>query len=166
MVTKQEIKQAITDGFSIEGWEYGTAPAETHKYIDVFKKKYSREPSITVTITVTEDDNNDGKPIRLYVCIKFNQEFNWKNAQEFQKWLFKGFNNAHPVQDGIPEQFNREWRNLPKNARKSGLVIHEILKESDWMQWTTKTLNDNVSILRDCCKGLCKWADAYVATLQ
>ena len=165
MVTKQEIKQAITDGFSIKGWQYGTDPAKTHKYIDVFQKTYSRKPSIKVTVTVTEDDNNVGKSIRLYVCIKFAQKFKWKNAQEFQKWLFEGFNNAHPVPDGIPEQFIRDWRDLPNNARQSGLVIHEILKESDWMQWTTNTLNDNVSILRDCCKGLCKWADAYVATL-
>ena len=37
-MTKEEIKQAITDGFSIPGWQHGTRPAEGHKYIDVFEK--------------------------------------------------------------------------------------------------------------------------------
>ena len=162
---KLEIKQAITNNFSIDGWQHGTTGA--HNYIDVFKKTYyrQRQPSINVTVTVAEDDNNDGRSIRLYVCIRFAQQFEWANAQEFQNWLFEGFENAHQDPDGIPERFNREWRDLPGNARQSGLVIHEILQDSDWEQWTAETLNDNVAILRDCCTGLCAWADAYVATL-
>ena len=158
MVTNQQIRQAITMGFEIDGWQQSDSNG-AHNYLDVFEKAYNDKPSIEkVTVTVAEDDNQDGRSIRFYVCMKFATAFpspNWMS--EF--WV------ARPQPDGIPgpQQVRVEQRELQRNAKKSGNAVHAILEDSDWEQLTSQTLN--VETLRNCCKGLCKWADAYVATL-
>jgi len=162
MVTKQQIRQAITNGFAIgNGWTQSTSNGG-HNYLDVFEKTYPDKLSIEkVTVTVAEDNNQNGRSIRLYVCIKFAEEFPAEN------WI-NDFWASRPQPDGIPgsQQVIVEQRTLRRNASRSGNAVHVTLQNSDWMQWTMQNLNAaNVQVLRDCCQGLCDWADAYVATL-
>ena len=155
---KSQIKNAIvSEPFDIANdWTVATSKG-AHNYIDVFENAYPNKMSvIKATVTLALDDNRKGKCLRLYVCIKFAEEFSTP------KWLDDYF--ACTAGENI-QKFHIEQRGLQANATKSGNAIHAILEDKDWTTWNEADLKINLKVLRECCRKLCQWTDAYINSL-
>lgn len=158
IMKKTQIRNAITSApFVIDnGWNISTSNG-AHNYIDVFEKVYSDKTSMKkATITLALDSNQEGNVIRLYICIKFASCFPSKDWQE----IYFSCKSGERITG-----FRIAQRRLQANATKSGNAIHAILEDEDWTTWTEADLKRNLKVLRECCRRLCQWTDAYVNSL-
>ena len=156
---KSQIKNAIvSESFDIANGWIGATSDGAHNYIDVFENAYPNKMSvIKATVTPALDDNRNGKCLRLYVCIRFAERF------PTPTWLDDYFvcTSGESISG-----FHIEQRGLRANATKSGNAIHAILEDEDWTKWTEADLKRNLKVLRECCRKLCQWTEAYVNSLS
>ncbi len=148
---KVKIRDEITNGDSGNGWKpSGSKFARTPACISVFTRSYPQSGTVErAVIVLTLDANGD---IRCYPHLQFRK----KRTDDWQGDFFKLASKLSGMKVERVEH---------TEDTESGIAVNAILKDQSWRNWTLPFPTDAIETLRECCRKLREWTDAYVASL-
>ena len=149
---KNEIRDAIANGESGNGWHSSKLTYANRAYTAVFTKNYPNSDTVArATIALTLDANGD---IRCYPHLAFREI----RTDDWRADFYERYNDETIAgMKLIQAEYNK--------PAKTGIAINAILENQSWREWTNPFPDDAISKLKNCCVKLRKWTDDYVSTL-